>query len=201
MNEWCINSFEGSKEKLSLEGEVWKDVLGFEDIYQISNLGRLINKTVPNYRSRLKNIQILKDGCNGNGYRRIPLRKLGNQYNRYIHRLVAEVFIPNPYKLPQVNHIDGDKTNNTQVNLEWVSSSENIRKAHEAGQMVNRTVHKTKIDVKSDEFVSQMYRMYKETGKVGATARAFNVPRTSLSSIVNKRSRVKLTDAIDEEYE
>jgi hypothetical protein len=111
-------------------------------------------------------------------------------------------FIPNPEGFPQVNHkITGlGKFDNRVENLEWCTGSQNIIDAHKHGQMDYRTKIKTSIDIKSDAFVEEMYRRYKETGKVGETAREFGVPRTSLSSIVNKRSRRNITDRIDEEY-
>ena len=66
------------------------------------------------------------------GYKRVSIRS-GKEYKVKVHRIVAETYIPNPNQLPQVNHIDGDKTNNTVANLEWVSAKENMRHAHRTG--------------------------------------------------------------------
>lgn len=70
---------------------------------------------------------------NGNGYKQISIMVKGKRYVRYIHRLVAECFLPNPNNLPQVNHIDGNKANNSVSNLEWISISENHKHAYRTG--------------------------------------------------------------------
>lgn len=66
-------------------------------------------------------------------YKRVILRVDGKAYSRYIHRLVAEAYIPNPENKPQVNHIDGDRENNHVDNLEWVTPKENHKHGREAG--------------------------------------------------------------------
>src|SRR5699024_6100473 len=110
--------------------EIWKDINGYEGIYQVSSLGRvrsldrtLLNKNNIEYKVKGK---IRKISCTGKGYQKIQLSKEGNSKNFSIHRLVAQAFIPNPENLPIVNHIDGNKTNNHIGNLEWVSSNENM---------------------------------------------------------------------------
>jgi hypothetical protein len=110
--------------------EVWKDVIDYEGIYQVSNLGRVKsldrivwNKANKSY-SKITGI-ILKLDC-ANKYQQIHLTKNGKPSNFLVHRLVAKAFIDNPLNNPQVNHIDENKFNNRLSNLEWVSQSENI---------------------------------------------------------------------------
>lgn len=191
------------KEYLVLPDEVWVAVKNYKDLYEVSNYGRV--KSVARYDSagRFRKSIIMNTGDNGGGYRYLVLRKDGNYKNHYVHRLVSEHFLDNPDNLPQVNHKPSGfgKHDNRASHLEWCSASHNIKDAHDNGQMVNRTVHKTQIDRKSDNFIKAMYTHYKETGKVGETARIFGVPRTTLSSIVNKRSRTDITDEIDLEFD
>ena len=100
--------------------EVWKDIKGYSD-YQISNKGRVWNAK----RSRYV-IPTQKP----TGYMQVNLyADNGRRKKEYVHRLVAMSFIPNPYKLPQVNHIDRVRDNNVVENLEWVTHQENVNKS------------------------------------------------------------------------
>lgn len=80
----------------------------------------------------------LSPANNGIGYLFVRLRKEGRFYTKYLHRLVAENFIPNPNNLPQVNHIDCNKSNCNISNLEWVTEKENMKHAVINGRLKNR---------------------------------------------------------------
>ena len=95
--------------------EIWKDVLDYEGLYQVSNFGRVKS-----------NWKILSPADNGNGYKHIVLTKNGIQTDKLVHRLVAEAFLPNPDNLPCVNHKDENKSNNFIENLEWCSHKYNL---------------------------------------------------------------------------
>jgi hypothetical protein len=103
--------------------EIWKDVVGFEDLYQVSSYGSVRNKD--------NGTKLI--GNTTRGYRYVVLRKNGNQYSPKVHRLVACAFLSNDNNYPCVNHIDGNKTNNNVRNLEWCSYSENSKHAYRIG--------------------------------------------------------------------
>lgn len=106
--------------------EEWRDIKGYEQLYQVSNLGRIKSLERIDCRGRLVKERIMKPTVLNTGYLQICLSKDCEQ-NRYtIHRLVAEAFIPNPDRLTEVNHKDEDKSNNCVENLEFCDHSYNM---------------------------------------------------------------------------
>lgn len=102
--------------------EIWKDIEGYEGLYQVSNLGRV--KSLGNNKTRKE--KILKGIKERGDYLKVILCKEGNRKHFKVHRLVASAFIPNYNNLPQVNHKDEDKNNNRVDNLEWCDCKYNI---------------------------------------------------------------------------
>lgn len=96
--------------------ERWKDVVGFEGLYMVSDEGRVWSNLTD---------RILKPSCCKNGYPRLILRRGGKSHGRCVHRLVAEAFIPNANNLPEINHKDENKSNNYASNLEWCTQKYN----------------------------------------------------------------------------
>lgn len=113
--------------------EIWKDVKGYENKYQISNLGRVksIERKTPFRNSFITiNERILKEIVDKDGYKVVNLYNKGKRKMFKIHRLVAEAFIPNPDNLPQINHKDENKQNNCVENLEYCDARYNINYGH-----------------------------------------------------------------------
>jgi hypothetical protein len=100
--------------------EQWKPVLGYEGLYEVSDQGRVKSRK-----------GFITPKPTNNGYLRTDLWKSGVRWRPTIHRLVAEHFIPNLRQCPQVNHKDGNKSNNAAQNLEWCTASENALHAVE----------------------------------------------------------------------
>ena len=111
--------------------EQWRDIDGYDELYQVSSLGRVKSLKFGKIRS-------LKFGFSGNGYLRVCLWEDNKGKIFSVHRLVAQAFIPNPELKREVNHINGIKTDNRVENLEWCTRSENARHAFDIGLQVAR---------------------------------------------------------------
>lgn len=119
------------------EIEEWRDVLGFEGRYQISNFGRLKTLTrvvIEPRRSYVRQGKIMNKYTNRDGYYRVKLYNGDASFkNESVHRLVAETFIGNPNNLPEINHIDGNPFNNHVSNLEFCTKEHNVKHAYSTG--------------------------------------------------------------------
>jgi hypothetical protein len=119
--------------------EIWKNIKGFANTYQISNYGNvrsvkyvkhLIKDELKFRKHWIETIEVkhklLSPALSGSGYLSVGLMKNNVRKSHYVHRLVAETFIKNPNKKLTVNHIDGNKQNNNVDNLEWMTQKENV---------------------------------------------------------------------------
>ena len=113
------------------KNEIWKDIPGYEGIYQVSNRGLVKSldrdakfSNGKNYHLKGKILSV--NVCKKNGVNLVYLWKNNKGCTCQVHRLVALCFIPNPENKPEINHIDGNRSNNTVSNLEWVTGSENM---------------------------------------------------------------------------
>ena len=143
------------KRKNKMNNEVWKDVKDYEGHYQVSNQGRV--KSIK-FRKEI----IMKPERNKFGYLAIGLRKNGEHKLFTVHRLVAQTFIPNPDNLPEVNHIDENKENNSVQNLEWCDRKYN----HNYGTINQRISEKTSKPVLQYEKSGEFVREWKSTWDV-----------------------------------
>lgn len=121
--------------------EDWKDIKGYEGLYQVSNFGRVKSlERKSDCDGRIIREKILKTGVNNPGYKFVILRKDGISKNRMIHRLVAEEFINQ--KGECINHLDGNKLNNHISNLEVCSNSKNRKHAYDNGLALQKGITK-----------------------------------------------------------
>ena len=109
---------------------MFKPVNEWEGLYEVNENGEV--KSIPRNGTKRKG-KTLSHSTDSYGYEVVKMRNKDKVKTMKVHRLVAEVFIPNPHNKPQVNHKNGDKTDNTVGNLEWVTASENIRHAKDLG--------------------------------------------------------------------
>lgn len=178
----------------SMDGEVWCDILGFEDFYQASTLGRI--RSLPRYSksryecSKTNPSKIMNPKLGRGEYLHVHLRIPGKSYNKSVHRLVAKAFHPNPENKPWVNHKDGNKLNNAADNLEWCTPKENANHAREIGlvQGFGENHYRAK---HSDREFQIMYRL-KGKLPLSQIAEVFEMKVSQVKQILGGRTRKKL---------
>ena len=143
--------------------EEWKNVIGYEGLYEVSNIGNVRN---------VRRNTLLKLSKNNYGYIQVYLYKNGIRTGLKVHRLVAEAFLPNPDGLPQVNHKNEDKSDNRVDNLEWCDHKYNINYGHRTENAINTRVKNGYADpnfigfgLNEKEYIKQYSRIYYERNR------------------------------------
>jgi hypothetical protein len=163
--------------------ETWKDIQGYEGLYQVSDLGKVKS-------TKFGRVKILKLKKDKRGYYRARLWKDNVLKTYSTARLVATNFIPNPENKATVNHIDGIKTNNCVTNLEWNTSSENQLHAYKTGLRFPYD-HKGEAhpNAKLDNEKVECIRFLWNTGRISKTAIAkiYKVSPRNIYGVINRR--------------
>lgn len=179
--------------------ETWKDIVRWEDLYQVSNCGNVKSKDRIVERNQQKYVRkgkLLKLSKNSLGYLVVGLTRNSKTLNVKVHRLVGEAFINKVKNKNFINHIDGNKTNNKVSNLEWCNASENSKHAFNLGlstsMKINRFVGKEEENSNSLLTKQQVieirnkYIPFKYSAK--KLAKEYNVSQSCIEHILRKRS-------------
>ena len=178
--------------------EEWKNVIGYEGLYEVSNMGNVRN---------VRRNTLLKLSKNKYGYIRVFLYKNGISTGFQVHRLVAQAFLPNPDNLPQVNHKDEDKSNNRVDNLEWCSQlynniygsrmerQVNTRKLKNEHPELFKTEDKVKVERKKlteedkKEYQREYYKLHYEEHRIWMKERGNELRRKRRSENREEENR------------
>jgi hypothetical protein len=173
-----------------MESEIWKDIMGMEGLYQISNLGRV--KVLPmiiKFSNRIcrRKEKILKTWIKEYGYVCVKIG-CNKKYKHYkIHQLIATAFIPNPENKPEVNHKNGISSDNRIENLEWCTHLENMQHASRFGLMKSGEFnHNSKLKKADISIIRSTYKKGEITHK--ELAKKFNISPSQITDIINHKA-------------
>lgn len=186
-----------AQEELCLDGEEWRDIAGYEGLYQVSNLGRVRSLTRDVFNGKVffkKSGKLMRITVSKNRYCRVTLTKDAVQTQWYVHRLVATAFLPNPDNLPEVDHIDANPSNNQLCNLRWVTKAENMRHVFELGHHYDGTANLLKPEVvakaRATRHKKQVVRSDGEIFEsITSAARCLGVTPASVCNVLSGRRK------------
>lgn len=185
---------------MDAEGELWLDIPGYEGRYMVSNHGRV--KSLARYRydsRRAYSVQsrYLKQTINKDGYRVVSLHIDGKAKTVTVHRLIAAAFIPNPNNLPCIDHIDGNRANNSLDNLRWVTHKENSLNMIRLGNKPKWENLNISEEVRRHFTQSQCKKVIRNDGQIfdsvisAARAIGYTNPRTVTDNLKGRREQVR----------
>lgn len=158
--------------------EKWVWINGYENRYQVSNLGRI--------KSFGRNTPLIMKLKDIRGYKNVILFNGIYKKTKQVHRLVAQSFIPNPFNLPEVNHINGNKADNCVTNLEWISKSDNIKHAWKNG-LKNQDGENNPNCVLTDDIVRNILLKGKY-GTYTQMSKDYGISRSTLEHILKRHT-------------
>lgn len=169
--------------------EIWKNIEGFEN-YDVSNYGNIRGLPITTrFGTAIKKypLRFVKKWSDKKGYLYVTLKSNGLKKNLLVHRLVCLAFIENKHKKPQVNHINGIKSDNNINNLEWCTAKENLKHAVDNGLNLNYGIH----NYNSRLSLEEVYFIRSSNLNQRELALKFNMAQSSISKIILKKTYKK----------
>jgi hypothetical protein len=167
--------------------EIWKDVIGYEGFYQVSNLGRVRSFDRLVKRNRHIKGRIHKLTLHSDGYYIATLYKENKEKKYKAHRLVAMAFVQNPNNKPFINHKDGNKLNNLPENLEWCTIVENNKHAFDTGLNIKSGENHHNHKISETQVLEIRSRPY-QRGNARMWAKEFGVSREAIQEIIARKT-------------
>ncbi len=167
----------------NLPNEIWRDVVGYEGLYMVSNMGRVL-------RCLKNGKKLLKRCIDKKGYAYVHLSKNGVVKHRKVSILVAKAFIPNPKNKPVVHHRDRNRANDCVKNLEWVTYSENSRYIVKRNKSTTPSWTRSRSKLTPDDvrYIREHYTKGNPKFNAKALAIKFNVGQTSIYNVIHNKS-------------
>jgi len=179
-----------------MDEEIWLPVSGYEEIYRVSNLGRV--KSIDHFvlvssgRNRIQKGRMIKADISSKGYTQVSLSKNKSKFHTGVHRLVAIAFIENNNDKPQVNHIDGNKQNNRVENLEWCTNQENQIHAVSNNLISHNTSDKHHMSKLTNTDVRHARYFNKNGFSTKKLSVVYNVTTTAMHNILNNKTYINI---------
>lgn len=167
--------------------EIWKDIEGYEGLYQVSNLGN-VRSSFYLKTYKITKIKLLKPEVTNVGYLRVCLVKNNLRYRYSIHRLVVEAFIGKINDGLQVNHINGVKTDNRVENLEIITQAENIRHSYKINLHKPRLGEVSNNHKLDNDIIFEIRKRFKMGENKHKLASYFGVCRATIRNIINRKT-------------
>jgi hypothetical protein len=178
--------------------EIWRPVVGYEGFYEVSNLGNVRSIDRVDSQGQMRHGRVRKLLLNKVGYLYVGISVNNKKANLNVHRLVAKAFIPNPDNKPQVNHIDGNKTNNVVSNLEWATISENTLHAYKTKLIKNCKGEASALAKLTKRQVVDIYKRLRGGELAVKLAKEYGVSKNTIADIKHQRTWESVTQNLRE---
>lgn len=172
---------------------IWKNITGYEGLYQISDTGlvKSLKRTCNSKNGKLRIVpeKILTPKLDKDGYLVLHLSKNNKRWYISIHRLVGLNFISNVFNFPEINHKDGNKLNNNVNNLEWCTTKKNVQHSFDIGLNIPKKGSKRAMSKMTEEKVIEVRNRYKnENISLKILSKDYNICAQTLHSIINRKT-------------